>query len=96
MYLGFIVEAAATEDIFAAPSHPYTQLLFSAIPSLDSLEFKDSVVLEGEVPTPINLPSGCPFHPRCPHAFDPCKTERPPLKGVGSGRHSACHLNGTA
>ena len=93
MYLGFIVETAATEDIFAAPSHPYTQLLFSAIPSLDSLEFKDSVVLEGEVPTPINLPSGCPFHPRCPHAFDPCRTERPPLKEIGPGRLSACHLN---
>ena len=93
MYLGFIVETATTEDIFDAPNHPYTRLLFSAIPSLDSLQFKDSVELEGEVPTPIDLPSGCPFHPRCPNAFDPCRIERPPLKEIAPGRLSACHLN---
>lgn len=93
MYLGFIVETAPTEEIFAAPNHPYTQLLFSAIPSLDTLEFKDSVALEGEVPTPINLPSGCPFHPRCPHAFEPCRRVRPLLNEISIDHHSACHLN---
>jgi oligopeptide/dipeptide ABC transporter ATP-binding protein len=93
MYLGFIVETAATEDIFDTPNHPYTRLLFSAIPSLDSLQFKDSVALEGEVPTPIDLPSGCPFHPRCPNAFDPCRITRPLLKEIAPGRLSACHLN---
>jgi oligopeptide/dipeptide ABC transporter ATP-binding protein len=93
MYLGFIVETAATEDIFDTPNHPYTRLLFSAIPSLDNLQFKDSVALEGEVPTPIDLPSGCPFHPRCPNTFDPCRITRPLLKEIAPGRLSACHLN---
>ena len=93
MYLGFIVETAATEEIFASPNHPYTRLLFSAIPTLDTLEFKDSMGLEGEVPTPIELPSGCPFHPRCPHAFEPCSRSRPALTSIAPGRLSACHLN---
>jgi oligopeptide/dipeptide ABC transporter ATP-binding protein len=93
MYLGFIVETAATEDIFDTPNHPYTQLLFSAIPSLDSLQFKDAIALEGEVPNPINLPSGCPFHPRCPNVFDICRVTRPTLKEIAPGRLSACHLN---
>lgn len=96
MYLGFIVETAATEDIFDTPNHPYTRLLFSAIPSLDTLQFEDSVALEGEVPTPIDLPSGCPFHPRCPNAFDPCRITRPLLKQIAPGRLSACHLNDRA
>jgi peptide/nickel transport system ATP-binding protein len=96
MYLGFIVETATTENIFDAPNHPYTRLLFSAIPSLDSLQFKDSVELEGEVPTPIDLPTGCPFHPRCPNAVDPCKITRPLLKEIAPGRLSACHLNDRA
>ena len=96
MYLGFIVETAATEDIFDTPNHPYTRLLFSAIPSLYTLQFEDSVALEGEVPTPIDLPSGCPFHPRCPNAFDPCRITRPLLKQIAPGRLSACHLNDRA
>jgi oligopeptide/dipeptide ABC transporter ATP-binding protein len=96
MYLGFIVETAATENIFDTPNHPYTRLLFSAIPSLDTLQFEDSVALEGEVPTPIDLPSGCPFHPRCPNAFDPCRITRPLLKQIAPGRLSACHLNDRA
>jgi oligopeptide/dipeptide ABC transporter ATP-binding protein len=93
MYLGFIVESAATEEIFASPNHPYTQVLFSAIPSLDSLQFVDGFGIQGEVPTPILLPSGCPFHPRCPHCFERCRSERPEFTQIAPGRFSACHLN---
>lgn len=92
MYLGYIVELADTEDIFSDPKHPYTQFLFSAIPTLENLEFQDSVKLEGEVPTPINLPSGCPFHPRCPMAADQCRRERPLLEEFEKGRFGACHF----
>jgi peptide/nickel transport system ATP-binding protein len=95
MYLGFIVEMAETDKIFAKPNHPYTQLLFSAIPTLEDLEFKDSTILEDEVPTPIDLPPGCPFHPRCPHAVERCKTDFPVLKEIRPGWNSACHLNDT-
>lgn len=93
MYLGFIVETASTEDIFSSPNHPYTRILFSAIPSLDRLEFADGLGIKGEVPTPINLPSGCPFHPRCTHAFDLCRKKRPELVEIAPERFSACHLN---
>ncbi len=94
MYLGFIVESAATEAIFAAPNHPYTRLLFSAIPTLDDLEFNERAGLaEGEVPTPIHLPKGCPFYPRCPQRMDRCGKERPALLEIAPGRRSACHLN---
>jgi oligopeptide/dipeptide ABC transporter ATP-binding protein len=94
MYLGFIVESAATEEIFARPNHPYTQLLFSAIPTLDRLAFSEAAGLEeGEVPTPINLPTGCPFNPRCPQVMPRCRQDRPLLKEIGPGRWSACHLN---
>jgi peptide/nickel transport system ATP-binding protein len=94
MYLGFIVETAGTEAIFAEPLHPYTQLLFSAIPSLDRLAFTDSVLGQGEVPTPIDLPSGCPFHPRCPHTTDRCRSERPEPLPAAPGRLVTCHLFG--
>ena len=94
MYLGFIVESADTEAIFSEPNHPYTRLLFSAIPNLDDLEFNERAGLaEGEVPTPIHLPPGCPFHPRCRHKLPLCSQERPPLAEIAPGRHSACHLN---
>jgi len=97
MYLGFIVETATTEEIFDQPNHPYTQLLFSAIPTLDKLYFNEAAGLaEGEVPTPIDLPSGCPFHPRCPNVFNPCRITRPVLKEIAPGRLSACHLNDRA
>lgn len=93
MYLGFIVETADTDKIFAGPNHPYTRLLFSAIPTLDDLVFKETTAMEGEVPTPIDLPPGCPFHPRCPHVMDRCMKELPTLKEINSGWKSACHLN---
>jgi peptide/nickel transport system ATP-binding protein/oligopeptide transport system ATP-binding protein len=92
MYLGYIVEMAATEAIFSKPLHPYTQLLFSAIPSLDQMEFTDSLRPEGEISTPIDLPAGCPFHPRCLHVMDTCRKIRPILIERESGRLIACHL----
>jgi oligopeptide/dipeptide ABC transporter ATP-binding protein len=92
MYLGSLVETADTEAIFAEPLHPYTRLLFSAIPSLDRLEFRDAAVSEGEVPTPIELPVGCPFHPRCPDVMETCRTVRPGTTAAGSRRQVACHL----
>ena len=91
MYLGLLVETADTEAIFAEPLHPYTRLLFSAIPSLDRLEFREAAA-DGEVPTPIELPTGCPFHPRCPDVMEPCRTDRPATITAGPGRHLACHL----
>ena len=96
MYLGFLVETASTEAIFAAPNHPYTRLLFSAIPTLDELTFNEQPGLaEGEVPTPIDLPTGCPFHPRCTEKLPRCAEERPVLVEIAPGRQSACHLNDT-
>jgi peptide/nickel transport system ATP-binding protein/oligopeptide transport system ATP-binding protein len=92
MYLGFIVEHGETEALFRDPKHPYTQMLFSAIPTLDSLAFEDHFGLQGEVPTPILLPTGCVFHPRCPKVMDRCRTERPGLAEIEAGRRAACHL----
>ncbi len=92
MYLGFLVETADTEPIFVEPLHPYTRLLFSAIPSLDRLEFQEVSPGEGEVPTPIELPAGCPFHPRCPEVMETCRTVRPQMTAAGPGRQVACHL----
>jgi oligopeptide/dipeptide ABC transporter ATP-binding protein len=92
MYLGSLVEAAATEAIFAEPLHPYTRLLFSAIPTLDRLEFREAPTADGEVPTPIELPAGCPFHPRCPEAAEICRTSRPTMGLTGAGRQVSCHL----
>ena len=92
MYLGFIVEHGDTEALFRDPKHPYTQMLFSAIPTLETLEFQDNFGLKGEVPTPIQLPTGCVFHPRCPMAMDRCRVERPGLEEIDVGRWGACHL----
>lgn len=92
MYLGRIVEAGTTEDIFAEPNHPYTQVLLREVPSLEARHHQFKPV-EGEIPSPIDPPSGCYFHPRCPHATDRCKQENPALREIGPGRLSACHLN---
>jgi peptide/nickel transport system ATP-binding protein len=92
MYMGSLVETADTEMIFAEPLHPYTRLLFSAIPSLDRLEFRDAAVSPGEVPTPIELPAGCPFHPRCPEVMESCRAIPPAMTAAGPGRQVACHL----
>ncbi|MGR3291016.1 MAG: ABC transporter ATP-binding protein [Paracoccaceae bacterium] len=95
MYLGRIVELADTEDIYADTLHPYTQALLSAIPVADLDRKTERIVLEGDVPSPVNPPSGCPFHPRCPQAFDRCQSEVPRLnKHQRNGREHfvACHL----
>jgi peptide/nickel transport system ATP-binding protein len=92
MYLGRIVELSPADDLFRAPNHPYTQALLDEVPRLEAKKRKFSA-LKGEIPSPLNPPPGCHFHPRCPHAFDRCKVERPALKAIASGRFSACHLN---
>lgn len=92
MYLGNIVELAPTDGLFDAPAHPYTQALFSAIPIPDPRQRRDRIMLRGEVPSPINPPSGCPFHTRCPLAHDRCRQEKPQLQEVSAGHQVACHL----
>jgi peptide/nickel transport system ATP-binding protein len=93
MYLGRVVETAKTEELFARPNHPYTQALLANVPTLESRK-KTFALIKGEIPSPINPPTGCHFHPRCPHAMEHCKTERPALKEMAPGHLSACHLNG--
>jgi len=95
MYLGRIVELANTEDIYADTLHPYTEALLSAIPVADLDRKTKRIVLQGDVPSPMNAPSGCPFHPRCPKAFARCQTEVPALKKHmrnGVEHFAACHL----
>ncbi len=93
MYLGRVVETAPTEQLFAGANHPYTQALLANVPTLESRK-KRFAPIKGEIPSPINPPPGCHFHPRCPHAFDRCRVERPALKEIAPGHRSACHLNG--
>ena len=92
MYLGKMAEMAAREDLFKNPLHPYTQALMSAIPIPDPKQRKKRIILEGDVPSPINPPSGCRFHTRCPLAFDRCKVEEPVFKDYGDDHFAACHL----
>ena len=92
MYLGKIVEKARTEELFNNPLHPYTKALFSAaLPSHPDIE-REEIILRGEVPSPINPPSGCRFHPRCPMAMAECATVEPVEKQIASGHMVACHL----
>jgi oligopeptide/dipeptide ABC transporter ATP-binding protein len=92
MYLGRIVEEAPAEDVFASPNHPYTQALLTGVPRIDSRKRAFSAV-KGEIPSPLDPPPGCHFHPRCPHAMARCREEAPALKEIAPGRRSACHLN---
>jgi peptide/nickel transport system ATP-binding protein len=92
MYLGRIIEEAPTEEIFGRPNHPYTQALLEEVPRIETTKRAFSS-LKGELPSPLHPPSGCHFHPRCPHAFERCKVERPALKTIASKHKSACHLN---
>ena len=92
MYLGKIVEHGPTEELYEEPLHPYTKALFSAALPSHPDTVREEIVLEGEVPSPINPPSGCRFHPRCPMAFDRCSQEVPVLKDKGKGHNVACHL----
>ncbi len=92
MYLGRIVELADRETLFAAPEHPYTEALLAAAPLPDPHARQDRPIIEGEVPSPINPPTGCAFHPRCPYAIPRCRSERPELHPTATGHLVACHL----
>jgi len=92
MYLGKIVEVASREEIYSNPRHPYTRALLSAIPAIDQTAKPDRIKLPGEMPSPVEPPSGCAFHPRCPYAEDRCKISTPALER-GNGSHAvACHV----
>ncbi len=93
MYLGRVVELGDTEALFAAPHHPYTQALLGAAPNLDPSKRTRTAAIRGELPSPVAIPPGCPFHPRCPHAFEACHSQRPELKERAGGRLVSCHLD---
>lgn len=92
MYLGHIVEDAPTDDLFGMPMHPYTQALLSAVPSTNPHVRKKRIVLEGDVPSPINPPSGCVFHTRCPYTMPVCKEIIPTKNEITPEHHVCCHL----
>jgi peptide/nickel transport system ATP-binding protein len=92
MYLGRIVESASVDELFSHSNHPYTQALLAEVPRLQARS-KSFTAIKGEIPSPLNPPSGCHFNPRCPHAMPRCRVEIPALKEVASGHLSACHLN---
>jgi oligopeptide/dipeptide ABC transporter ATP-binding protein len=92
MYLGRIVEEAPTESLFAAPNHPYTQALFAEVPRFNDRR-KRFAALKGEIPSPLDPPLGCHFHPRCPHVMPRCRREIPVLRDIAPHHRSACHLN---
>ena len=92
MYLGRVVESAPAAELFARPSHPYTQALLAEVPRLERRR-QAYEPIRGEIPSPIAPPAGCHFHPRCPHAMPRCKAEAPPLREVAPKRLSACHLD---
>jgi peptide/nickel transport system ATP-binding protein len=93
MYLGKIVELADRRALFARSHHPYTKALLSAVPVPDPAAKRQRIILRGDVPSPINPPSGCRFHTRCPFAFERCRNEEPVLRPIGDGHQSACHLD---
>lgn len=95
MYLGRVVEIAETDELFEKPNHPYTFALLNEVPRLDQRGI-DYQPVEGEIPSPLDPPPGCHFHPRCPHATARCKMERPTLREIAPKRWSACHLNDEA
>jgi oligopeptide/dipeptide ABC transporter ATP-binding protein len=93
MYLGKVVESGKSSEVIASPAHPYTKALISAIPTIDPETRQKRIILPGDVPSPLNPPSGCPFHPRCPIAQERCRKERPELKMFTEDQHthrSAC------
>ena len=92
MYVGTIVETGPTADVLANPRHPYTRMLLNAVPVAHPTLRQRRKLIEGEVPSPVNPPSGCRFHPRCPIAIDRCRSEWPTLEPVSSERHVACFL----
>jgi len=92
MYLGRVVESAPTEELFAGPNHPYAKALLDEVPRIDTRK-RVFQPIKGEIPSPIDPPKGCHFHPRCPHAMARCREEAPALKEIAPGRLAACHLN---
>jgi peptide/nickel transport system ATP-binding protein len=92
MYLGKIVELADSAELYRRPRHPYTQALLSAVPVPDPDHPRTRIILQGDVPSPLAPPPGCAFHPRCPHAFERCRREAPPLYALGNGHTAACFL----
>ena len=92
MYLGHLVEEAETDELFTHPLHPYTRVLLSAVPTPDPRTHRERIVLEGELPSPLSPPPGCPFHTRCPHCTEKCRTIFPEMKKAADGHLVACHL----
>jgi peptide/nickel transport system ATP-binding protein len=93
MYLGRIAEQGSTDEVFAPPYHPYTEALLSAVPIADTSIKKKHIVLEGDIPSAVNPPSGCVFHTRCPRKVGRiCETEEPPIQHFGEGHAIACHI----
>ena len=92
MYLGKIVEMADAQSLYLQPAHPYTKALLSANPRMDSADTQERIVLKGDIPNPINRPTGCSFHPRCPMAQEKCRSEEPQLLQISSGAQVACHF----
>jgi oligopeptide/dipeptide ABC transporter ATP-binding protein len=96
MYLGRIVERAPSAALFTAPLHPYSAALIAAIPQPDPDAPRLVALAQGDVPSPVNLPSGCRYHPRCPFAQEVCRREDPPLRELRPGHYAACHFPGAA
>ena len=93
MYLGNVVEIGAKDAIYEHRRHPYTQALLSAIPNIRQTDAGKRILLTGDIPSPMNPPSGCPFHPRCSRCMDICKREKPALRALADGTRVACHLD---
>jgi peptide/nickel transport system ATP-binding protein len=92
MYLGRVVEEASAGDIFDHPAHPYTQALLAEVPRIEARKRRFTAI-KGEIPSPLNPPAGCHFHPRCPHALPRCREVAPQLREIAAGHRSACHLH---